>query len=1100
MNGMCIPEEYFLDGDYDCMDLSDEKEQIKDTLCPSQSPNFECDDRICPPCRQRRESEWFHDQCWSCGDGQCVYERILAPTHTTYEKSCLNRRDQLFWCETVRDEGLWTLDNGRCTVKKIFDEHNTADYCHYLRICQLSNNTRHNCTCKENNSCSALFEKSCSSWNVTHFPNGGLLAPYLFGYYDDTFRSKWNTAAKWKINGSIKCRGYLAQLRRSINGDAILYSSYLSDYLCQSKFKGSEVSKQGYDEFCHNSSRTFNNHSYHFIDVCPRTKSCISAYRINDGFANCLTDDESELTKIVERSCANVQTHRFRCSIDQTTCLYANLLGDSYIACFNGYDEYWMDTSILISQITCNKQSKMGCSILREYIQVSWNFTSFNEDQMNNFSTKKIQFRSYCDLYLDLASKDDEDSSLCQTFWRCLPGQWQCSNGQCIPLTSLLNSILDCPDGSDEHNMFASSIHPSNDKYSLVNMFDIVNKFQKIYPWYSLWSICYLTDKSPCSHENNSSLPSSNDYCINTTILNNENITCPSQCDERSIIDHCYSSLQTLGYRLKCLSMKTCVDLSHRFQHPCTNTSHRQLPCQMNDEHGNPLPSNYTQCWWKKSSKAERCNGQLGCSNGEDEYMCNKINRFVFSSERKNKFDFQTSEKQIHLLRYPFHATIIEYQSSILTNPPNSTSSKDNDSIFNQCNRGIGIRLKNDSIVCFCSPHYHGDQCQYHTDRLSLIFHINYTHSNYTLNTDPSIVNKYLVLFLQNDRVLSTDEFHLRPANEFDHSAKTRLYFHYSHSNDSIKQKRQRYFNRSHIIDYYPFSIRIEAFELKLNIKPRRFAVWEYQIYFDFLPVYRLVKILHFLDFTKKSTNLCGKNPCHANEECYQLQNEPSRYKCLCRNQYSGPHCAQLNQLCVKNYCSSNALCQPEYRGLTEDNQWPYCICPLNFIGKRCLLKASVCEKNPCQNNGTCYQELRPEQFICICPEEFLGERCEKRKGSIDFYLEEKIHGFDHQASVVQYFRLDLIQLELRLMDQNVYSMFPRQVKYFHNEKTNPEIVLLRVHSFTEEQIYLLAVQLNRTQLIANISIDQNNQCQHIQSVISSNQSESKSFLSSHQQ
>ena len=1002
-----------------------------------------------------------------------------------------------FWCETVRDEGLWTLDNGRCTEKKIFDEHNITDYCHYLQICQLSNNTRHNCTCKENNSCSALFQKFCSSRNMTHYPNGGLLAPYLFGYYHETFRRSL-VSAIWKMNGSIKCRGYLAQLLTTIDGDGVLFSSFHSDSLCQSKYKGFEISKQGYDKFCHNFSRTFNNHSYRFIDVCNRTKACISAYRLHDGFANCYTDDEDVPAAIVRSSCFNVRTHRFQCSVHQPTCLYANLLGDSYTACYNGYDEYWMDTSILISQITCNKQSKTGCSILREYIQLSWNFTAFDSDQANLFSTNKIPFRSYCDVYNDLASKDDENSSLCQTFWKCLPGQWQCSSGQCISLTSMFNSIFDCPDGSDEHNIFASDIHPFNDKYSVVNMPDIVNKFQKIYPWHSLWSICHLTGKSPCSHENNSVLQSYNEYCINATILNSENITCPRQCDEQSIVDHCYLSLRALGYRLQCLSMKTCVDLSYRFQHHCSNTSDRQLQCQMNDDNGNPLPSEQIYCWDRKmsKSKADRCNNNRGCSNAEDEYMCDKINKFASSSDRKSKFDFQTREKQVHLLQYPFHAITIEYQPSILTNPSNFRLSKNNDLFFNRCNRGIGVELKNNSIACFCPPHYHGDQCQYHTDRLSLIFHVNYTHSNYTINTDPSIVNKYLVLFLQDDLVLSTAEFHLRPANEFDHSTKTRLYFHYSHSNHSIEQKRQRYFNRSHIIDYHPFSIRIEAFELKLNIKPRRFAVWEYSIYFDFLPVYRLVRILRFLDLTNKSTDMCGNNSCHPNEECYQLQNEPSRYKCLCRNQYSSRHCAQLDRLCMNNYCSSNALCQPEYQGLIKDHQWPYCICPLNFIGKRCLLKSNVCEKNPCRNNGTCYQELRPEQFICLCPEEFLGDRCEKRKASIDLDLEDKIRVFDYQASIVQYFRLDLIQLELRLMDQDVYSMFPRRVKYFHNEKTNPEITLLRVHSFAEEQIYLLAVQLNRTQMIANISVDQHNQCQHIQSVISSNQSKSKSILS----
>lgn len=1093
MNGMCIPSEYFLDGDFDCMDLSDEKQRMDDTLCPSQSPNFRCDDRICSPCRYKCTSVYCEGECWSCGDGQCVLDRILSRHNASSRTSCLNRRDQFFWCETVRGESLWTLDNGRCTEKKIVDENNINDYCHYLRICQFSDNTRHNCTCRQNRSCSALFTKSCSSWNITHYPNGGFLAPYIFGYYNETFRST-SSATKWTVNGFIKCRGYLAKLLKQTDGNEVLYFSYYyPDSFCQLRFNRSVASKQGYDEFCHNSSRTFSNQSYHFIDVCNKSKSCISAYRIKDGFGNCYSEDERQSDELVTRSCANVHNHRFRCSINETTCLYANRLGDSHFVCDNGYDEYWMGTSVLISQITCNEQSKVGCSILRQYIEASWNLTSMNNDQLNTFSEKTIHFRSYCDAYFDLISRDDENSSLCQTFWRCLPGQWQCSNGHCIPLTSMFDTNFDCLDGSDEHNIFASVIHPFNDKYSWVNMSDIFNKFHKVYPWNTLWSICHLADKSPCSYKNSSSSKLSNEYCINATILNNENITCPRRCNERSTINHCYLSLRALGYQFECLSMKTCVELSHQFHH-CTDISDQQLACPMNDWEGNPLPPGKMQCW-EYNERSDECNKQRGCFNHEDEYMCGRSHKFVALSERKSKFDFQATEKQLHLLRYPFNSITTEYQSSILTNSSNSFVSQENQTIFNRCNRGIGIQLNNNSIICFCSPHYHGDQCQYHTDRISLILRINYVHSNYTTNTDLSIVNKYLVLFLEDDIVLSTNEFHLRPANEIDDPKKIKLYFHYSHSNKSIKEKQQRYFNRSDIIHSHPFSIRIEVFELKLNIKPRRLAVWEYPIYFDFLPVYRLVKILHFLDFRNKSMDPCQNNSCHSNEECYQLQNDPSRYRCLCRNQYSGPQCAELNQLCARNYCSPNALCQPKYRGVIEGHQRPYCICPLNFTGQRCLLKPSICEKDPCQNGGTCYQELQPDQFICLCPDEFLGERCEKQKGSIDLYLEDKTHGFQYQASVIQYFRLDLIQLELRLMNQDVYSRFPTQSKYFHHEATNPDIVLLKLHSLNEQQIYLLAVQLNRTRLIANLSINQTNHCQHIQSFISSNQSSFKSFL-----
>ena len=49
MNGMCIPDEYFLDGEYDCMDMSDEKEAFDDAKCPYQSASMDCEDRVCPP-------------------------------------------------------------------------------------------------------------------------------------------------------------------------------------------------------------------------------------------------------------------------------------------------------------------------------------------------------------------------------------------------------------------------------------------------------------------------------------------------------------------------------------------------------------------------------------------------------------------------------------------------------------------------------------------------------------------------------------------------------------------------------------------------------------------------------------------------------------------------------------------------------------------------------------------------------------------------------------------------------------------------------------------------------------------------------------------
>ncbi len=58
-NGMCIAEEYWLDGDRDCMDWTDELNTIVNSgvVC-FHFLSFVCDEHLCP-----------YSQ-WSCGDGK----------------------------------------------------------------------------------------------------------------------------------------------------------------------------------------------------------------------------------------------------------------------------------------------------------------------------------------------------------------------------------------------------------------------------------------------------------------------------------------------------------------------------------------------------------------------------------------------------------------------------------------------------------------------------------------------------------------------------------------------------------------------------------------------------------------------------------------------------------------------------------------------------------------------------------------------------------------------------------------------------------------------------------------------------------------------
>ncbi len=87
VNGMCIPDQYFLDGEYDCADLTDEKEPFNDTKCTFQPISYECDDRMC-----LRSS-------WSCGDGQCIWNQFEFQFDRVAIQ-CNSLREQYYMCET----------------------------------------------------------------------------------------------------------------------------------------------------------------------------------------------------------------------------------------------------------------------------------------------------------------------------------------------------------------------------------------------------------------------------------------------------------------------------------------------------------------------------------------------------------------------------------------------------------------------------------------------------------------------------------------------------------------------------------------------------------------------------------------------------------------------------------------------------------------------------------------------------------------------------------------------------------------------------------------------------------------------------------------
>ena len=285
-NGMCIPEEFFLDGDLDCFDWSDEMSFRNSNGCPWESVSTECDDHLGEV-----------NQC-SCGDGQFIDDRL------NFQKSaagvtCSSGRDQYFFCETHLTETRWTMANGRyhrgrgyqaSTVANRSDE----EQCEYLLRCALSAGGEIDCPCKNVSSCGAKLVNGCRL-PLIPYPRGPVVTPYTFFFVNRT-RDWQNRLPDWMlINGTVRCRNSLVNVSKWIPFDINLnVRQMIEEHFCRSSLSMNFSS----DQPCHHSNQS--------TDRCDEWNRCFSRTRINDGWKNCLNgrdegkEREMEISKNVK--------------------------------------------------------------------------------------------------------------------------------------------------------------------------------------------------------------------------------------------------------------------------------------------------------------------------------------------------------------------------------------------------------------------------------------------------------------------------------------------------------------------------------------------------------------------------------------------------------------------------------------------------------------------------------------------------------------------------------------------------------------------------------------------------------------------------------
>ena len=103
------------------------------------------------------------------------------------------------------------------------------------------------------------------------------------------------------------------------------------------------------------------------------------------------------------------------------------------------------------------------------------------------------------------------------------------------------------------------------------------------------------------------------------------------------------------------------------------------------------------------------------------------------------------------------------------------------------------------------------------------------------------------------------------------------------------------------------------------------------------------------------------------------------KYKCLCRDGFSGPTCQINTNPCLANrtLCGSYGTCYPLY--VNSTNLSYQCKCLKGFKGENCHIPISRCELySPCLNGATCI-DTALNAFRCNCPSNLTGSYCERR-------------------------------------------------------------------------------------------------------------------------
>ena len=1053
-------------GETDCMDRSDEKNFQVNVDCFYSNDYFRCDESLCSP------------SDWSCGDGQCIpsWNRFGYQQMILFGDYCLSLRELNHMCEASHRWRLWTLpETGLCTNQTGYDDpywsisqtsHSKFYQCIYLIRCALSRGFERDCICDHLN-CSQIILKECGSDGVYPFPTRELVRSYMTSHYFTDHNWIDVTPDEYLFAGNILCRGYEATISGDDSKGLRIFSRWLEKPYISLDFefcrKATVKNQYGpqFDPFCwSNQSRTFNGHPYSFDPVfCPESHRCLSYYRGRDRTYDCF-DGNDEMPDIPdERYCAKIRKHRLSCSKQQPYCVATSNILYLHGICSDGYDRYVVGSDQALRDVYCRSREDPNCQMLREYIYNS-SVRNISENAPTIPLRSGVPLHWYCDSFWDTPSHMDESIQFCQ-LWICPRNEYRCQTGQCIPIRWLCDGEWDCSDASDEEALLSIRQFSEHNR-KLPDFNNRINQCHQKYSRQAFSNICNTSLELPCLQKNVYNPLNFTEFrpCLPFNRVGDGREDCIASHDEKNTIDDCSGSM--LGFALRG-SDGTCYQSKHRCSEH-NDDPQQQWWCFYRKQNSSFCSKeNDVICFDGSCQSNARCNGTFECLHGEDEYLCvpnsyeaqGGMYRFIKGSEKR------IETYPIYWVMYPSSSMMEQMNQSTEMKHQRTIQEEENAFI---CNRGVAVGSTNRKKVCFCPPAYYGTNCQFYSDRITVITHLNIT--------EPMSHSMFRIVAILHSNIdglsISHHQFLANGTFEWKNPIKHKFTLLYSRLASFLIVQKNRYLDRDGILNFQPYSIHLNLFLLNTN-ETVELGQWIYPIYFDFLPSFRLVKILTVPDhlYRNQTNDPCQNQTCPSNSTCLPVFNQPGQFYCSCHKGLQGDRCQNPISFCF-SYCSSESICKMSYRGIRNVIDQPFCVCPLGYYGPRCYIRHNECQSQPCLNNGTChltYDSTKEKPYRCECSSHFYGNRCEKMKASILINL-NFVDRPKAVASVVQFCDAVRYTLEILVQDQQLIRGLPLMVSYHHPDIKAPIISILKTYKdLIDWNYWIVYLMLNATNM-----------------------------------